>query len=132
MDILLLSVEGAGAKAVGHDEQRMLRTPEKQERKLGLFTLKENKDGKEYKVKSERWYHGEGTGVAFPALKSLRDLEHIHRGDRSQPGVVPGVGAWLGQAEAGASRRLFHPPSPGLSATSACPDFTWEYCLSVD
>lgn len=81
MGILLLSVEGAAAKAVGHDEEIMLRTSEKKERKLVLFTLKENKDRKEYKVKSERWYHGEGTRVAVPALKSLRDLEQIHRGD---------------------------------------------------
>ena len=109
--ILLLSAEGAAAKAVGHDKERTLRTSEKQERKLGLFTLKESKDGKEYKVKSERWYHGEGTGVAIPALKSLRDLEQIHRGDWSQPGVAPGVAAWLGQAEEGATGRLFHPPS---------------------
>ena len=49
--ILILSTEGAAGKAVGHDKERMLRTSEKQERKFGLFTLKESKDGKEHKVK---------------------------------------------------------------------------------
>ena len=77
---MLLSAEGAAAKAVGHGKERMLRTSEKQERKLGLFTRKESKDGMSIRW-SERWHHGEGTGVAIPALKGPRDLEQIHRGD---------------------------------------------------
>lgn len=51
-------------------------------------------------------YHSEGTGAGIPVLKGLRDLEQIHRGDQSWPGIVPGVGARLGQAEEGATGRL--------------------------
>lgn len=42
---------------------------------VGFFILRESKDGKEYKVKSERGCYVEGVEVGVFVLKGVSDLE---------------------------------------------------------